>query len=587
MYNFFMEHGHISPYLQEMIIILAAAGVIVPFLHKLRISPVLGYLIAGFALGPHGLASFDVDFISKLTIKNPEDVTQLAEFGIVFLLFMIGLELSPARLWDMRRLIFGLGLLQVLITAAIIGPIAYLFGNGLVVSIILGLCFALSSTAIVMQILMDRKKMATSLGRACFSILLFQDLAAVPILIFLGVLDGGPLNGISLVVAIALAKSVAVVAAIFIGGRYLLRPLFRAAGAAPGTETFMAMTLLTIIAIATLTSVAGLSMTLGAFVAGLLLAETQYSHAIEAYINPFKGLLLGVFFMTVGMGLDFALVMENLTWLCLSVVGLVLLKTAVTVPLARLFGLSWGTSVETGLLLGQGGEFAFIIVGTAMASKLLPASTGQFMLIVASLSMAVTPAVSVLARRIRLSLEKRNSDVKVATADDIPADIEEHVIIAGVGRVGRAITRVLEAEGIPYISIDSNTAVVEEKRKKGQDIFYGDASHHELLALFKPERARAIVLTMDDAHAAVRAIENIQKYWPALPIFARSRDIRLGRRLHQAGAHKVVAETAETSLQLARHLLAGIGLDETTIAHRLEHERAVALAGIKEAPVKY
>jgi CPA2 family monovalent cation:H+ antiporter-2 len=576
-----MEEVHAIPYLREIMLILAATGILIPLLSKFRISPVLGYLLAGFAVGPYGLGALPLPVFDYFTIKNPAQVAPLAEFGVVFLLFMIGLELSPRRLWDMRKLVFGLGFLQVLLSAAVIGPIAYLFGNSLAASIILGSCLALSSTAIVMQILMERRKLATPIGRTAFSILLFQDLAVVPILILLGILGAGATEGVGMAVLIALGKSAGVIAVILVVGYYILRPLFRTAGSASGSEPFMAIILLTIMVTATLTGMAGLSMALGAFLAGLLLAETEYRHAIEVYIEPFKGLLLGLFFMTVGMGLAPHIVMENLFWLCASVGGLITIKAALIVPLARYSGLSWGTALETGLLLGQAGEFAFVIVGSAMAFGIVTPATGQFMLIVTSLSMVATPSLSYFARKIRLYIEKKSSKVTEATSAEIP-EMQGHVIIAGTGRVGRAITRVLEAESIPYLSIDNNTAVVDEKRKSGKEVFYGDASRHDLLKLFHPETAAAVVLTMEDAHAATHAISVIVKHWPGLPVFARARDMRIARLLHRAGATAVVAETVETSLQLTGFLLKGIGVEEEIVLRRLDIERDRAIIGIEQ-----
>jgi monovalent cation:proton antiporter-2 (CPA2) family protein len=579
-----MENFHAVPYLKEVVIILAAAGIFIPLFHRFHVSPVLGYLAAGFAVGPHGLGSIgepELLLLSYISIRNAEDVAHLAEFGVVFLLFMIGLDLSPARLWSMRRLVFGLGLLQVLATASVIGPIALFFGNTPAAALVLGFCLALSSTAIVMQILMSKRKLGTPLGRACFSILLFQDLAVVPILVLLGVFGSGNGAEAGTAFAAALAKAVAAVGVILVAGRFILRPLFQIAGAAAGTEPFMAITLLTVVVTATITGAAGLSMALGAFLAGLLLAETEYRRAIEVYMEPFKGLLLGLFFMTVGMGINPRLVGENLGWLGLSVLGLVLLKALIIAPLARRYGLSWGQAIEAGLLLGQAGEFAFVIVGSAMALRLLAPETGQFMLIVTSLSMMLTPLMAQFARRARLLVDRRNAGVAEASAGDIP-ELHGHVIIAGMGRVGRAIARVLDAEALPYVMIDKNTAVVSESRAKGKEVFYGDASHYDLLKLFSPEQSAAVVLTMNDSRDAQTAIENIARHWPDVPVFARAQDKLSARQLHRAGASAVVAETVETSLHLIRYMLRGIGTGEDVIQRRLEVERHRATASITE-----
>ncbi|MCK4946613.1 MAG: cation:proton antiporter [Alphaproteobacteria bacterium] len=578
-----MEDLHAVSYLKEIVIILAAAGVIVPIFTRLRISPVLGYLIAGFIVGPYGLGSFpssNTGILQHFVISNPKQVAELANFGVVFLMFMIGLELSTKKLWDLRRIVFGLGMLQVMLTIVVLGFIAWILGNDAIASIILASALALSSTAIVMQILMDRRKLATPFGRSCFSILLFQDLAVVPILILLGIFGAGAVDGISAAVLIALGRAVGVIAFILLVGRFILCPLFRIAGAAVGAEPFMAITLLTVIVTAAVTGMAGLSMALGAFLAGLLLAETPYRHAIEVNIEPFKGLLLGLFFMTVGMELDIRLVEENVFWIFFFVFSLTLLKAAIITPLARLFGLSWGFALEAGLLLGQAGEFAFVIVGGAMAMELLSPATGNFALIVTSLSMMLTPGMAYLARRVREYQEKKERWPYKKTGSADVSDLQGHVIVAGLGRVGDTITRVLDAESTPYIVIDNDAAVVMKKRKAGKVVSYGDASRYELLRIFHPENALAIVLTMDDSITTVRAIKNIRRFWPDILIFARAFDIHVARRLYSVGASVVITETVETSLQIAGSLLKGIGVEEDIILHRLDIERNHALLGI-------
>lgn len=568
-----MEGTHTIPYLQEIVMILLSVGIIVPLLARLKIPTVLGYLGVGFIAGPYGLGSLDVPWIATIAINDPARIAPLAEFGIVFLLFMIGLELSPRRLWDMRKLVFGLGTLQILACAAIIGPIAYAFGNSIAASTILAACLSLSSTAIVMQILMEKRKLATPLGRAGFSILLMQDLAVVPILILLGILGAGGEAAIGPAIALALGKSLAVILAIVMTGHFVLRPLFRIAGSTAGPEPFLAVALLVVVVTASLTGMAGLSLALGAFLAGLLLAETEYSHAIEVYIEPFKGILLGLFFMTVGMGLDPRLVSENLFWLVSSVIGLILLKAVIIAPLARMFGLGWGTAIEAGLLLGQAGEFAFVIVAGAMTLGLLPPATGQFMLIMTTLSMLATPGIAFLARNIRRNIEKRTTSTATQPETGTIPEAQGHVIIAGTGRVGRAVASILNAEAIPYLAIDSSAAVIDEKRKSGKTAYYGDASRYEFLRLFHPEKASAVVLTMDDPHATARAIETIRRHWPDLPIHARARDIRLAKILHSAGATSVVPETSEAGLRLATELLSGLGFPEDVIRIRLSSER--------------
>lgn len=579
-----MEHGHTIPFLQEMIIVLLTAGLLVPLFHRLRVNPVLGYLAVGVLVGPYGigaLASGKDSWLEYLTLTNQEQIAPLAEFGVVFLLFMIGLELSPKRLWEMRKLVFGLGTLQVVLSTLGIAAVAYALGHAVAASVVLGLCFALSSTAIVMQILMDRQQLAAPLGRASFSILLFQDLAVVPALILIGLLGMGATEGVGAAVLLALGKAVGVVVVLIGIGRFVLRPVFRIAGSAKGEEPFMAMTLLTVLLISAMTGMAGLSMALGAFLGGLLLAETEYRHAIEVYIEPFKGLLLGLFFMTVGMGIDLLAVEQHLGIIVWYVAGLMVIKTAVIMPLARVFGFSWTTAIEAGLLLGQGGEFAFVIVGAAMASGVLPKETGHLMLIVAGLSMAVTPVMAYAGRHVAAAFARKQARRAGDDVQQVIPEMQGHVIVAGVGRVGRALIRVLEAEGVPYVALDNNMDVVATKRTREKNVFYGDASRHELLKHFSPGKAQAVVLTMSDAHEVADALRTVRRFWPDVPVLSRARDKRVARILYGSGANIVVAETVETSMQLSNNLLKTLGVQDEIIARRLDIERQNIIIGIK------
>ena len=433
------------PYLRETIIFLIAAGVMVPLFHRFRVSPVLGYLVVGGVIGPFGLGLLADDFpiLSEVVISDIAGVQALAELGIVFLLFTIGLELSLERLWAMRRLVFGLGSLQVLVTSTIIGLIAFEFGNSVRASIVLGACLALSSTAIVMQLLLEGRRIGTPLGRSSFAILLMQDLAVVPILFVVGVLGTKVDSGFGVDLALALVKAGLTIVLIYMGGRLILRPALRLVAQTRSPEMFMAAVLLTVIGIAAITGYAGLSMALGAFLAGLLLAETEYSHEIEVDLEPFKGLMLGLFFMSVGMGIDWRVIGDEPMWIPLSVLGLFLVKSVITAGLCLAFGLPRHTSLEAGLLLGQGGEFAFIVVGLAMSLALLPADVGQFMLIVAGLTMLVTPLVAkaaeVLAGRMEREETTRAHQGNLAAI----GDMEGHVILSGFGRFGRTLANTL------------------------------------------------------------------------------------------------------------------------------------------------
>lgn len=563
------------PYLREIIVFLIAAGVMVPLFHRLRVSPVLGYLIVGGIIGPYGLGLWaaDMPLLSYVVISDLEGVQALAELGIIFLLFMIGLELSLDRLWAMRRLVFGLGSLQIVITASIIGLVAWEFGNSIPASIVLGACLALSSTAIVMQLLMQNHRLGTPLGRSSFSILLMQDLAVVPILFMVGVLGTRVEGGVGLELILALGKAALTIAIIYISGRLVLRPALRLVAQTRSPEMFMAAILLTVIGISAITGATGLSMALGAFLAGLLLAETEYRHEVEVDIEPFKGLMLGLFFMSVGMGIDWRVVGEEPFWIAASVLGLFLLKSIVTAALCRAFGLPRHTSIEAGLLLGQGGEFAFIVVGLAMSLALLPANVGQFMLIVAGLTMLVTPLVAAAAEKLARHLEDRADPADHEEGFAELEQLEGHVVLAGFGRVGRTLADTLEAEAIPYLALDMDPLSVSRARSEKRPVFYGDASRIDMLNRARIEDAAAIVVTMDDAQAAEKIIGEIHRLWPGVPIYARARDSAHAARLLSAGATMAMPETIEASLQLAGRLLASLGISEEVVQRRLEHQR--------------
>lgn len=565
------------PYLRETIIFLIAAGVMVPLFHRFRVSPVLGYLVVGGVIGPFGLGLLADDFpiLSKVVISDIAGVQALAELGIVFLLFTIGLELSLERLWAMRRLVFGLGSLQVLVTSTIIGLIAFEFGNSVRASIVLGACLALSSTAIVMQLLLEGRRIGTPLGRSSFAILLMQDLAVVPILFVVGVLGTKVDSGFGLDLALALGKAGLTIVLIYMGGRLILRPALRLVAQTRSPEMFMAAVLLTVIGIAAITGYAGLSMALGAFLAGLLLAETEYSHEIEVDLEPFKGLMLGLFFMSVGMGIDWRVIGDEPMWIPLSVLGLFLVKSVITAGLCLAFGLPRHTSLEAGLLLGQGGEFAFIVVGLAMSLSLLPADVGQFMLIVAGLTMLVTPLVAKAAEMLAGRMER--DETTRAHQGNLAAigDMEGHVILAGFGRFGHTLANTLQAESIAYIALDTDPGHVARARAEKLPVFYGDASRLDLLNRAHIERCAAVVVTMDNPAAAERIVGEIRSTWPLVAVYARARDKAHAVRMMNAGATQAVPESIEGSLQLAGRVLSGLGATEEVVRRRLEHQRSI------------
>lgn len=572
-----MEHSTPIPYFRELVVFLIAAGIVVPVFHRLRVSPVLGFLLAGVAIGPYGLARF-ADLLPALqyvTIRELDGVRLIAEFGVMFLLFTIGLDLSLNRLWQLRRLVFGLGLSQLLLSAGAIAGVALVFGNTLPAAVVLGSCLALSSTAIVMQLLLESRRSATPLGRASFAILLMQDLAVVPILLLLGFMataqQGGSNAGLLQHLGETLLGAALALGGIMLFGRYLLAPLYRMVGAAKSPELFMALTLLVVIAMAAVTGLAGLSMALGAFLAGLLLAETEYRHAVDVSIEPFKGLLLGLFFLSVGMGIDLHVAFDNAGWLLLSVIGLFAVKGGLIALLALAFRQGRTVALEMALLLGQGGEFAFVVLGMAERLGLLQLEISQFMLLVVSLSMALTPLTALLARRIARKTEHRNATREHGVAETM--QLEGHVLICGFGRVGRTIAGLLDAEQIPWAALDHDTATVADERNAGRPVHYGDASRGEILNRLHVGQAQALVVTLDDPVAAGRLVAAVHRGWPHLPVLARARDARHAEQLRKLGASEVVAEAEEASLKLGGLALQKTGLPEEAVRLRLERSR--------------
>ncbi|TNF32965.1 MAG: potassium transporter [Gammaproteobacteria bacterium] len=576
-----MEY-HAIPHLHEIVVFLVAAGIVVPVLHRLRISPVLGYLLMGALVGPYGLGLLagEYGWLRHFVITDLAGVQSLAELGVIFLLFMIGLELSLDRLWAMRRLVFGLGSLQIVITAVVIGLVAWGFGNSPSASMVLGCCLALSSTAIVMQLLIDRRQLASPLGRSSFSILLMQDLAVVPILFLVGVLGMKTGGSIGLALLGALGKAALVITAIYLGGRLLLRPLFRLVAHSRSAEMFMAATLLVIVSASAITGATGLSMALGAFLAGLLLADTEFRHEIEVNIEPFKGLLLGLFFMSVGMGIDYRLVADEWPWLLASVAGLFAIKSVITAALCLAFGLPRHTALEAGLLLGQGGEFAFVVVGLAISLQLLPPDVGQFMLIVAGLTMVVTPLVAISGSRLSAWLEPAQRQVYEEGDLAAVGELQGHVVIAGFGRVGQLLARVLDSDKVCYLALDTQASHVADARQAGLPVYYGDASRLELLRRAHAGKASALVLTMDNSAAIERVVQVARAEWPQLPIVARARDAQQSARLLTLGATEVIPEALESGLQLAGRVLQVTGAPEDVAVRRMDQQRDIELANL-------
>lgn len=536
------------------------------------LSPVLGYLAAGALLGPLGLGSLikAFPFLYWVTVVDAKNVAGIAELGVVFLLFLIGMELSYERLKAMRRLVFGLGSLQIILTAAVIGGIAALVGNPPAVSIILGACLALSSTAIVIEVLSNQGRLATTAGRASFSVLLAQDLAVIPILLFVSILGAGASSSVVTSLMLALLNAGLAVGAIVIVGRLFLRPLFRLVASAGTSELFVAAALFVIIGTGVAAAMAGLPMALGAFIAGLLLAETEFRKAIETTIGPFKGLLLGLFFFTVGMNIDFRELARQPVWLFASVVGLIGIKSILLTGLARIFRLPWSAAIETGLLLGPGGEFAFVGIGMATTLGLINAQVSSFTLAVTSITMALIPALSLVARR----LAPKFADHKALAPEFAvaPSGGSGHAIVVGYGRVGQVVCSMLERHSVRYIAVDHDADAVPQHRRSGREVYYGDATHLEFLKSCGVADARAVIVTVAAEAAIDEIVRQVRALRPDIVIVSRARDAAHARHLYAIGVTDAVPETVEASLQLSEATLIGLGLATGLVIASI-HER--------------
>jgi monovalent cation:H+ antiporter-2, CPA2 family len=556
----------------DALVVLGTAGVVVPLLRRSGISPIIGYLGAGAALGPLGLGSIagSVPGLSWVTISDAKNVAGIAQLGIVFLLFLIGLELSFHRLATMRRLVGGLGSSQVLLTSAVIAGIAVAAGIKPSEAIVLGASLSLSSTAIVLELLSRQERLTTGVGRASFSVLLAQDLAVVPILLFVSILQARSGGSVLASLAAAVLQAAVGVFVIVIFGRVLLRPLFRLVATARSSEVFVAAVLFVIVGAGVIADQAGLSMALGAFVAGLLLAETEYRKAVEATIAPFQGLLLGIFFFTVGMNIDFREIVREPVWLLGSVAALLALKSLVLIGLGRLFRLSWPVATETGLLLGPGGEFAFVGIGLAAASGLIGARLASFALAVTSVTMALTPLLSIGARQLAARLAAGKApDPELAVA---PGAAHKHAIVVGYGRVGKVVCALLREHGVPYVAADSDAVAVARDRRDGHDVYYGDAADPLFLETCGLRDAAGVIITIHTPRLIDDVVAHVRSIRPDVLIVSRARDAEHARHLYALGATDAVPETIEASLQLSEAALVGLGV-ATGLAIASIHEK--------------
>jgi len=570
----------------DALVVLGTAGIVVPLVRRFGLSSVLGYLGAGAILGPLGLGSFKEDWpiLYWFTVVDANNVSGIADLGVVFLMFLVGLELSYQRLLTMRRLVFGLGSLQVVLSTAVIGGIAALYGNSTPVATIIGACLALSSTAIVIEVLSNQRRLTTTTGRASFSVLLAQDLAVIPILVFVTVVGRRQDSLAWSEVAIALGKAVLAVGLIVVVGRIFLKPLFRLVTIGGIGELFIAATLFVIVGTATAAGLAGLPMALGAFVAGLLLAESEFRKAIETTIDPAKGLLLGIFFFTVGMNIDFRELAREPLLLISSVIGMIGLKSAILTGLARLFSIPWPAAIETGLLLGPGGEFAFVGIGMASSFGLVGHSVGSFMLAVTSLSMALIPVLSMIDRRFLTRLEPpKPRDPELAIE---PKAAKGHAILVGHGRVGQVVSSLLDEHHFPFIAIDSDASAVSEDRRRGREVYYGDATNPVFLTSCGLMEAAAVILTIRDKTEIDDIVKLVRSLRSDILIVSRARDADHARHLYVLGVTDAVPETIEASLQLSEAALVGLGVATGLVIASIHEKRDEFRHELQDAATK-
>jgi monovalent cation:proton antiporter-2 (CPA2) family protein len=550
--------GH---YLIDILALLLATVVIIPIFHRIRLGAILGYLAAGMVLGPWGFG----------VITEVEDIRHLAEFGVVFLLFLLGIELKPDKLWQMRKMVIGLGLGQVMITAGLIYGIAIWLGVSNQSAIIIGFGLALSSTAFCLKLLAERGGISTVMGRMTFSVLLLQDIAVVPLLALVSYFAAGGSADI-MEPSLKPLYAVAVILGLLFAGRYLLNPVLGRIVASQDPEVFIAMAVLLVLGVAWIMESVGFSMALGAFVAGVMLAESHYRHQIEADILPFRGILLGLFFMTVGMGIDFSLLWDRLGDILLLTWGLMSLKCLVVYLLSRLSGARHDIALQNGALLSQSGEFGFVLFGFAASSGVLENQLGDLLTLVIALTMVLTPFVVNVTNwlLIRLYTPKQTDDEDYA---EFVESSEEHVILAGFGRVGARIGALLGAAGVPYIALDMKQNRVKDARAQGFPVFFGDASKVKVLQAAGADHAKMIVVTLDQPEQIERLVSQVRQYYPNMPIHTRARDRRHCADLTMLGATTTVSETLETSLRLTEEILLGTGVEEEVAARVIDEFR--------------
>jgi monovalent cation:H+ antiporter-2, CPA2 family len=563
-----------SPSLSDALVILGAAGIVIPLFARFRITPVIGFILVGVAVGPFGLGQLvhAYPWLSNFTITEPKALAPYAEFGIILLLFSIGMELSFDRLWAMRRAVFGFGALELLVSAALLTGGLAAFGLDASGAVAVGLALAMSSTALVLRIV-DRR---TAVGSAALGMLLFEDLALVPIIFLLGAMAPHEGSGGFEAMIRTAGLGLLVVLVLLACGRLLLPRLFAQAARTKSPELFLAASLIVVIASAMATTWAGLSPIVGALIAGLLIAETEYEGEVAMITAPFQGLALGVFLLTVGMSLDMALIWANFARVMLAVGGVLLLKALVTGLLLRIMGERSGTATETGILMASPSETTLIVLAAAASASLIAPDVAQFWQIVTAIGLTVTPLLAMIGRR----LARRVDHAAPAPFTDDPA--VPRAIIIGCGRVGRLVADMLSAHGKPYVAIDSNPDLISAATDAGYRAMFGDAARGGTMTRLGVDHALAVILTMDDPVGAQQMVTRLRTRYPDLPIIARARDTSHAAQLYKAGASHAVPETLESSLQLSEAVLVDLGVPMGPVIASIHEKRDLFRAQIME-----
>jgi len=571
--------------MSDALVILGAAGLVIPLFARLRITPIIGFILVGIAIGPHGLGALVPQYawLYHVTITDPGGLDLFAELGIILLLFSVGLELSFGRLWKMRKQVFGLGSLELLICATLIALALTTLGNSLSTAVAIGLALAMSSTALVLRITSSR----TAVGRAALAMLLFEDIALVPIIFLLGAMGRGGEAQTGADLVQTLVTGGLTVAALLIVGRLVLPLLFSQAARTKSPELFLAASLLVVIAAALATNATGLSPIVGALVAGLLIAETDYHAEVESMTAPFKGLALGIFLITIGMSLDLAVIWAQLWQIILAVVAVLGLKAAVTGALLRAMGARSATATETGILMSSPSETTLIVLTSAVGVHLISADAAQFWQIVTAIGMTITPVLAALGKRLGRRIDRV---APALPASDEPEDAPRSIVV-GAGRVGRLVADLMREHGKRVVMIDSNPDLVGAAQREGYSAVYGDAAQGRMLDHLELDRASAVILTMDDPRGAVRLVRRIASQRGDIPIIARARDAAHAAELYRAGATDAVPETLEASLQLSEAVLIDLGVAMGPVIASIHEKRdemrqQIMEEGELEAPPK-